>query len=272
MTAGTEPVQRAGHDVGDAKLGHERSPPAWASCWTRASVAPSQHRAVQWLQRDEVHRARPGEGMRFATAPRWASIVTVADTLVLYDRMLAIVRVLVFVTAAVAFVVFALDWLVRTRRINPFSGTARAVHRLSDPFVRPVERRVLRAGGVPSSAPWWTLAAVVILGILLITLLGFLRGQLALLFYASAAGARGLAVILVSWMIGLLQIALLVRVLASWLRLGEYRPWIRWSVVLTEWLLRPLRNIIPSIGMVDITPLVAYFVLFLLRGAVLAVL
>ncbi len=233
-------------------------------------MAASQQVAFPASGRWWRHHTRPSG--RFAEAGGGATIPLVLETLVLYDRLLAIVRVLVFVLGAAAFVLFALDWLVRTRRISPFSGTARAIRRLSDPFVRPVEGRVLRAGGVPSAAPWWTLAAVVLGGILLITLLTFLRGQLVALLFATTGGGRALARLVVSWTIGLLQIALLVRVIASWLRLGEYRWWIRWSVVLTEWLLRPLRGFIPPLGMIDITPLVAYFVLFLLRAVILSVL
>ena len=40
-------------------------------------------------------------------------------------------------------------------------------------------------------------------------------------------------------------------------------------VVLTEWFLAPLRNIIPTIGMIDITVIVAYFGLNLLESVVL---
>ena len=44
--------------------------------------------------------------------------------------------------------------------------------------------------------------------------------------------------------------------------------WVRWSFVLTEPILRPLRKIIPPLGMIDITPIVAYFLLRLLQSAV----
>ena len=75
-------------------------------------------------------------------------------------------------------------------------------------------------------------------------------------------------VLLVSWTFGLLQIALLVRVIASWVRVSEYSPWIRWSVVLTEPILRPLRAILPTVGMIDITPLVAWFLLRILQSVI----
>jgi len=41
---------------------------------------------------------------------------------------------------------------------------------------------------------------------------------------------------------------------------------VRWSYALTEWMLHPLRGIIPLVMHVDITPIVAYFLLELVQG------
>jgi YggT family protein len=86
---------------------------------------------------------------------------------------------------------------------------------------------------------------------------------------ASSSGGMGVLYLAVHWTFGFLIFALLVRVLASWLpRLGASR-WIRWSYGATEWMLRPLRSVIPSIGgVIDITPIVAYFALQLVQWLV----
>jgi YggT family protein len=76
----------------------------------------------------------------------------------------------------------------------------------------------------------------------------------------------------VGWTFAVLKIALFVRVISSWFRTSPYSPWIRWSFTLTEWLLRPLRQVVPAVGMIDITPIVAYFVLWLVEGFVMAAL
>lgn len=183
-----------------------------------------------------------------------------------FDIVLAGLRVALFWLAVVLFVVFAADWLVRTRRISPFNPIARFLRRVVDPALVPVERRVVRAGGMPASAPWWALVGAVLGGILLIVGLQFVRNLLLGAALSVSAGPRGLYDLLVSWTFGILKIALIVRILASWIQLNPYRPWIRWSVSLTEWLLRPLRSIIPPLGMIDLSPIVAYFVLVLLEG------
>ena len=188
------------------------------------------------------------------------------------DALLWILRPAFFGAALVLAVVCALDWAVRTRRINPFSGIARFVRSTVDPLLAPIERRIVRSGGVPSSAPWWGLAFVVLAGIVVLSLLGFLRGQLLNIQMAASGGARGMLRLVVELVFALLQIALLVRVLSSWIRVSPHSPWLRWSFVLTEPILRPLRKIVPTIGMIDITPIIAYFVLRLLQGLIVGVL
>src|SRR5919106_1049876 len=186
------------------------------------------------------------------------------------DAVLGVLRVVVFVVAALALVIFTIDWLVRTRRLSPFGAVARFFRRVIDPLIVPVERRVVRAGGLPASAPWWALVAVVLGGLVLLALLEFLRGQLAFAIAAGNAGARGLLDVLITWTFGILQIALIVRVISSWVRISEYSRWVRWTIPLTEWLLRPLRKLIPPLGgMVDLSPLVAFLLLAIVRSVVL---
>jgi YggT family protein len=177
-------------------------------------------------------------------------------------------RYALFVAAVVVGIVAAVDWAVRTRRLNPFGGIARFFRRTIDPLMVPIERRVVRSGGRPSSAPLWTLGVVVVGGLLLIALFDFVTGQLAAVSSAVSFGPRGVLVLLVGWTFALLRIALIVRVISSWIRVSPYSPWIRWSYSLTEWMLAPLRRVIPLLGGIDITPIVAYLVLGLIQGIV----
>jgi YggT family protein len=178
-------------------------------------------------------------------------------------------RYALFAAAVVAAVVAAVDWAVRTRRLNPFGATARFFRRTVDPLMVPIERRVVRAGGRPSSAPLWALGVVVVGGLLLIALLDFLTRQLAVTATAVSMGARGVLVLLVGWTFALLRIALIVRVISSWIRVSPYSPWVRWSYGFTEWMLAPLRRVIPLLGGIDVTPIIAYLLLGLLEGIVI---
>ena len=179
-----------------------------------------------------------------------------------------ILRVVLLWAALFVAAVATVDWLVRTRRINPFGPLARFFRKHVDPWMEPVERRVIRAGGLPANAPWWALAAVVVLGLLLIVLLDFVGVLFADLYRGMAGGAGGMTRLLVYWAFTFLRIAIMVRVLASWLPIGPYSPWIRWSFTVSEPILRPLRRLIPPIRSIDITPIVAFFGLSILENVV----
>lgn len=163
----------------------------------------------------------------------------------------------------------AIEWGVRTRRLNPFSGLARHTRRLTAPMMTRVERRVVKAGGNPVNAPWWTLGAIIVSGILVLSALDFIRAQAVGVYAAFAAGPRGVLQLVVRWGFFILYIGILVRVVSSWFRLNPFGRFIRWSYTITEPLLRPIRNVLPTFGMIDLSPLVLYFGLRLLEALVL---
>jgi YggT family protein len=188
------------------------------------------------------------------------------------DTVLGLVRIALLVLAVVLAIFCLLDWLVRTRRVNVFGSAARFARSKIDPMISPIERRVVNAGGNPASAPLWALAAVVVGGILVISLLDFLRAEIFGLMFAVQSGPGGIFRLIVSWLFDFLRIALLVRVVSSWLPISPYSKWIRWSYTVSEPILKPLRQVIPTLGMIDITPIIAYFLIGLIQGAVLRLL
>src|SRR5690606_26020900 len=196
----------------------------------------------------------------------------VTDFLVTYMRFIDIVRIALLGAALVLGVVCLLDWAVRTRRVSPFGGVARFVRSTVDPFIKPVEQRVVRAGGAPHSAPLWALGGVVVGGLILLYVLQMIGAQAQQIYLARALGTRGVLRLAVSWAISLLQIAILVRVIGSWVGQNRFSVWVGWSYKLTDWLVEPLRRVIPNLGMIDITPIVAYFALAILRSVILSTL
>jgi YggT family protein len=177
----------------------------------------------------------------------------------------AFLRVAFLIGGVVLGAVAAADWAVRTRRLNPFGSVARFLRARVDPQLAGVERRVLRAGGRPTATPLWALMAYVIAAMLVLAGMEMLSSLLRQAVMATTVGGAGLLLLAVRWTFGFLTFALLVRVVASWVpSLGASR-WVRWSYGATEWMLRPLRGLIPSLGVIDITPIVAYFALQLLQ-------
>ncbi|HEY5021373.1 MAG TPA: YggT family protein [Gemmatimonadaceae bacterium] len=177
------------------------------------------------------------------------------------DLVIQILRTALFSIAVVFGAICVLDWAVRTRKISPFNAIARFCRSTVDPFISPIERRVVRAGGAPAAAPLWALAAVVIGGIVLLTLLDVIRSEVIRSIVASQEGSAGIFHLLVSWTFTILKLALVVRVISSWLPVSPYSAWVRWSYLLSEPILAPLRRIIPAFSGIDFTPILAYFLL-----------
>ncbi len=185
------------------------------------------------------------------------------------DRIL---RGLIAAGFAYASVVAVTHWLVRSKRLQPFGAWPRLVRRISDPVLHPIERRLLRAGGNPQDGPLWLIGGVVVGGLVLMALARWLMRFVLDLAYVANAGPRALLYQAVSSVFAVLNIALLVRVFSSWFGVSEYAKWMRPFVWLTDWLLEPIRRRMPPMGAFDLSPIVAYLVLMVLRWAVLRIL
>lgn len=185
------------------------------------------------------------------------------------SSVIAVLRPVIFGAAAVTALAATATWAVRTRRVGAFSAFARFTRRGIDPLFLPAEKRVTRLGGKPAQAPWWTLGAVVVGGLVLLALLEFLRQQLMLLMASTYAGPTGIMQLVISWGLMLLKVAIMARVIASWVGGNRYSRWWGWSFTLTEWFLAPLRRVLPTFGPIDLSPLVAYFALGALQWLVM---
>lgn len=159
-------------------------------------------------------------------------------------------------------------WLERSRRLNPFGGAARAARTLFDPPLRPLDRVLARFGRPRSEAPWWGVLALLLLGTVLLGLLDFVRDTLSYAYYATHQGPDSVLRLAVGWAFSVVQLALMLRVVVSWIG-GHGTRIARIAVAMTEWFLAPLRRALPNVGMVDISPLVAWFALSMLRGVLL---
>jgi YggT family protein len=186
-----------------------------------------------------------------------------------FDILYTAVRTLVVAALVYAALVAVTHWAVRNRRINPFGRWPRLIRRASDPMILPLERRMLSSGGNPQNAPYWLLGIVIAGGLVLVTLTHWFIATAAGLSVALSSGPRVWARMLVSAIFTILMAALLIRVIASWLGIGPYRRWMRPIMALTNWIIDPIRRILPPVGMFDFSPMVAWLVLYVVRGFVL---
>jgi len=186
-----------------------------------------------------------------------------------FDLAIYVLRIALLVAGGIFLIIAVLDWSVRTRRLNPFSSVARFCRRVIDPMLVPIESRVVRAGGIPSQAPWWGLAAVVVIGVLLIVALQFVRTAVLSVAFAASEGGMGILALVLESAFELLKIALIVRVVVSWIGM-RYSWWARAAYTLTDWLVKPIARVLPPFGMMDFSPLAAYFVIYVVQIAVMS--
>ena len=181
-------------------------------------------------------------------------------------------RILVVAALVYAVTVATTAWAVRSRVIGPFGVWPRFVRRISDPVLRPLERRVVRLGGNPQDASLWLIGIVVVGGLILISLVQWLIGVWYTVVALGQSGPHDLARFAVSGVFSLLMIALFVRVIASWIGISPYSRWMRPVMLATNWLVDPIRRLLPPVGMIDFSPMVAWLVLWLARGVVMGML
>ena len=153
--------------------------------------------------------------------------------------------------------------------VNPFSRPVLMVRSLTDPFVSPVRRAIANFGFGPNVAPLVT--------ILLTILLGWFALSLAASVLNTAAGVLRSAqqsafVPLVGYvlygLLALLELLIFIRIIFSWGMVSRFNPIMRFLVRATDPVLDPLRRMIPPLGMFDISPIVAFLILWLFEGAI----
>src|SRR5688500_17390699 len=180
----------------------------------------------------------------------------------LHSTLDTLARGIVVAALLYASIVALTHWAVRKRKIGPFGAWPRLVRRMSDPVHLPLERRVMRAGGSPQDAPVWLLGILIAGGLVLLSLLHWVIGMGGTLAAAASSGPRGWVRFLVSALFSLVMACILIRVIASWFGISPYRRWMRPVIGLTDWIVEPIRRLLPPMGMIDFSPMVAWLVLW----------
>jgi len=163
--------------------------------------------------------------------------------------------------------------LVNYLDINPFNRVVLFVRRLTDPLVAPVRRTLAGFGVSQNVAPIITLLIAILMAWFVVqlaeTLLNTVAGVLR-------SAQEGMVVALVGYVLfGLLafySLLIFIRIIFSWSGSGNSNRVMRFLNNATDPLLIPLRRILPPLGMFDISPIVAFFIIWLFQNAILGTL
>lgn len=189
--------------------------------------------------------------------------------------MLVISRTVLFISWAIQAAIVAiivlmiLRMIADARDLNPFGWTSITLRRLTDGFVVPVRGALRQVGVDPKFAP----LVVILVSILLLFFLMQLVATIAMTVEGIITSAASGAIVSVLGFIlyGLVSIYILLifmRVIFSFAMVSYGNRLMRFLVDTTEPLLGPLRRIIPPLGRFDISPIVAFFILWLFQAAI----
>jgi len=194
--------------------------------------------------------------------------------------MLIVERIFWFLESATMGIMVALIVLMLIRLIvdgadlNPFGATYRNVRRLSDPLVAPARGFLRQFFADPKYAPIIVIVVAILTGLLAWNLLGTLFQMVQGITWALRMGS--LPALLGFVFHGLISIYILMiflRVIFSMAMVSYSNRLMRFLFHTTEPLLGPLRKKVPPIsGRWDISPIVAFIILWLLQAAISATL
>ncbi|MCP9495138.1 MAG: YggT family protein [Pyrinomonadaceae bacterium MAG19_C2-C3] len=157
--------------------------------------------------------------------------------------------------------------------LNPFGRFALLVRRWSEPVVAPVRRALVGFGFGANAAPFVAILLTILLGYFALQLVTTLLNTLAGMLYA---GQEGKPIALVGYLLfgalSLYSLLIFIRIIFSWGMVSQVNPVMRLLVRATDPLLVPLRRIIPPLGMLDISPIVAFILIWLFQAAIVGTL
>ena len=153
---------------------------------------------------------------------------------------------LIIILGKLAIALFLIRFHANLYRLG-FNPIVSRLNRTTDPLVLPF-RKLLP----PSRFDFGAVIVAAIIA-LLVTFI---------LFVNPVAIPLGVLLLLNTWL-NTTFYAILITVIGSWLQTDPRQPVMQIALACCEWLMAPLRRIIPPVGMLDFSPMAALFLIYL---------
>ncbi len=171
--------------------------------------------------------------------------------------MLADILITILLIASTFYMtIVLLRFLLQLARADFYNPISQFVVKATNPPLRPLRRIIPGWGGMDGAA---LVLAIVIQAIAFLLILVTLNGgmpsinPLTLLVWA-ALNVLDLVVKIYFW-------SVIAVVVISWIAPGSHHPAIQLVAQITEPVMRPVRNVIPSMGGLDLSPIVVFLIL-----------
>lgn len=189
--------------------------------------------------------------------------------------MLIISRIYLFVSWAVTLMILGIVILVILRLLvnqidlNPFGSVSITLRRLTDPLIAPVKRVLINLSVDPKYSPLVTILIAILLGWFVLQLVANVANTVAGVLLSSQRAALGPLVGYVLYgMLAFYSLLIFIRIIFSWVMVSYSNRVMRFLVNTTEPLMGPLRRIVPPVGRFDISPIVAFIIIWIFQAAV----
>ena len=153
---------------------------------------------------------------------------------------------LIIILGKLAIALFLIRFHANLYRLG-FNPIVSQLNRATDPLVLPF-RKLLP----PSRFDFGAVIVAAIIALL----------TCFILFVNPVAIPLGVLLLLNTWL-NTTFYAILITVIGSWLQTDPRQPVMQIALACCEWLMAPLRRVIPPIGMLDFSPMAALFLLYL---------
>jgi len=182
--------------------------------------------------------------------------------------------VIAVVLAAILLII--LRSLFRYMDVNPFTWKAITVKRLTDPIVLPIRAMLVAMRVDPIVAPVIVIVVFILIGFFVVQLTNGFLNTIAGILTALSSGRPNAATAILGYLlyaaVGLYELMIFARIIGTWFVGGYGNRWMRLLFRATEPLLAPLRRMIPLVGMFDVSPIIAFVILWVVQSIVAATL
>jgi len=189
--------------------------------------------------------------------------------MLIIKRIFEFVDMIVIAIILIVILLMIIRMIVNAADLNPFAWTSRTIRRLTDGLVMPVRSSLMAFGVDPKFAPLIVILISILLGWFGVQLADTIRftvlGLIVSVLQAAPIPAIGF---ILYGLISIYIILIFMRIIFSWGMVSYSNRLMRFLMNTTEPMLGPLRRMLPTLGPFDISPIVAFFILWLFQQAV----
>lgn len=179
---------------------------------------------------------------------------------------------LVIAVIVAMIVLMLVRFILNYADFNPFSRPVIFVRRLTDPFVNPVRRSLMGMGIQANGAPLVVVLLTILVGAFAWMLVSSFLNTVAGCVHSLMSGKPGGIIAFLGYvlygLLALYSLLIMIRIIFSWGRLDYHNRVMRYLMNATDPILLPLRRMIPPLGMFDISPIVAFIIIWLFQNAI----